>query len=188
MAGLIQKLEAAHMKSGMPDLRPGYTVEVSVRVIEGDKERQQKFRGEIINVRGGGISKTFTVRKVSEGVGVERTFPLHSPKIERIEVVAIGDVNRAKLYYLREKVGKKARVRAVRRTDKLVSADVEELDEEELDEEPAVDEPVGEAAAEPTTEAEPESVEPADEAPAAEAAPEAEAAEQEQQETGEKTS
>jgi large subunit ribosomal protein L19 len=108
--GLIQKLEAAHMKPGMPDLRPGYTVEVSVRVIEGDKERQQKFRGEIINVRGGGMSKTFTVRKVSEGVGVERTFPLHGPMIGDIKVLKHAKVRRAKLFYLRKRQGKAARL------------------------------------------------------------------------------
>ena len=113
--GLVEKLEAAHMKEGRPQLRPGDTVEVAVRVVEGDKERQQKFRGEIINVRGSGIRLSFTVRKVSEGVGVERTFPVHSPKIEKIEVIAIGDVSRAKLYFLRDKVGKQARIREKQR-------------------------------------------------------------------------
>jgi len=121
MAGLIQKLEAAHMKSGMPDLRPGYTVEVSVRVIEGDKERQQKFRGEIINVRGGGISKTFTVRKVSEGVGVERTFPLHGPMIGDIKVLKHAKVRRAKLFYLRKRQGKAARL--VEKTEKVTQGE-----------------------------------------------------------------
>jgi len=121
MAGLIQKLEAAHMKSGMPDLRPGYTVEVSVRVIEGDKERQQKFRGEIINVRGGGISKTFTVRKVSEGVGVERTFPLHGPMIGDIKVLKHSKVRRAKLFYLRKRQGKAARL--VEKTEKVTQGE-----------------------------------------------------------------
>ena len=80
---LIQKVEAAQLKSDQPDLRPGDLVEVSVRVIEGDKERQQKFRGDVINVRGSGMRKTFTVRKISEGVGVERTFPLHGPSVGR---------------------------------------------------------------------------------------------------------
>ena len=110
MAGLIEKLEAAHMKTGRPDLRPGYTVEVAVRVIEGDKERQQKFRGEIINVRGAGMRKTFTVRKISEGVGVERTFPLHGPMIADIKVLKHSKVRRAKLFYLRRKQGKAARL------------------------------------------------------------------------------
>jgi large subunit ribosomal protein L19 len=108
--GLIQKLEAARMRSGMPDLRPGYTVEVSVRVVEGDKERQQKFRGEVISVRGDGMRKTFTVRKISEGVGVERTFPLHGPMIRDIKVLKHAKVRRAKLFYLRRKQGKAARL------------------------------------------------------------------------------
>src|SRR5215470_538573 len=112
--GLIEKLEAAHMKDGRPDLRPGYTVEVSVRVIEGDKERQQKFRGEVIGVRGSGMRKTFIVRKVSEGVGVERTFPLHGPSIADIKVLKHSKVRRAKLFYLRRKTGKAARLTETR--------------------------------------------------------------------------
>jgi large subunit ribosomal protein L19 len=108
--GLIEKIEATQMKDGRPDLRPGDTVEVSVRVIEGDKERQQKFVGEIINVRGSGIRKTFTARKISEGVGVERTFPLHGPSIAEIKVTKHSKVRRAKLYYLRRKTGKSARL------------------------------------------------------------------------------
>jgi len=108
--GLIQKIEAAQLKADRPDLRPGDTVEVSVRVIEGDKERQQKFRGDVINIRGGGIGRSFTVRKISEGVGVERTFPLHSPSIADIKVIKHSHVRRAKLYYLRAKTGKAARL------------------------------------------------------------------------------
>ncbi len=108
--GLIEKIEAAHIKTDRPELRPGDTVEVSVRVIEGDKERQQKFRGEIINVRGGGVRKTFTVRKISEGIGVERTFPLHGPSVAEIRVVKRSSVRRAKLFYLRKKTGKAARL------------------------------------------------------------------------------
>jgi large subunit ribosomal protein L19 len=108
--GLIEKVEAAHLKSGRPDLRPGDTVEVSVRVIEGDKERQQKFRGEIINVRGSGMRKSFTVRKVTEGVGVERTFPLNGPSVAEIKVMKHANVRRAKLYYLRRRAGKAARL------------------------------------------------------------------------------
>ena len=108
--GLIEKIEAAQIKSDRPDLRPGDTVEVAVRVIEGDKERQQKFRGEVINVRGGGLRRTFTVRKLSEGIGVERTFPLHGPSVAEIKVVKRSSVRRAKLFYLRKKTGKAARL------------------------------------------------------------------------------
>ena len=107
---LIDKIEAAQLKSDRPQLRPGQTVEVLVRVIEGDKERQQKFRGEVINVRGAGMRKTFTVRKISEGVGVERTFPVHSPSLAEIKVMRHSKVRRAKLYYLRRKTGKAARL------------------------------------------------------------------------------
>ena len=108
--GLLEKVEAAHMKSDRPEMRAGDTVEVSVRVIEGDKERQQKFKGEIINVRGGGLKATFTVRKISEGVGVERTFPIHSPSVAEIKVLKHSKVRRAKLFYLRGKTGKAARL------------------------------------------------------------------------------
>ena len=108
--GLMEKVEAAHLKSDRPEMRPGDTVEVSVRVIEGDKERQQKFRGEIINVRGSGIRLSFTVRKVSEGVGVERTFPVHGPSIADIKVLKHNKVRRAKLFYLRGRTGKAARL------------------------------------------------------------------------------
>ena len=111
MALLIQKIESAQIKSEVPDLRPGTTVEVSVRVIEGDKERQQKFRGEVTNVRGAGMRKTFTVRKISEGIGVERTWPLHSPSIADIKVMGQKKVRRAKLFYLRKKKGKAARLK-----------------------------------------------------------------------------
>ena len=108
--GLMEKIEAAQLKSDRPELRPGDTVEVAVRVIEGDKERQQKFRGEIINVRGAGVRKTFTVRKISDGIGVERTFPLHSPAVGEIKVLKHSKVRRAKLFYLRHKTGKAARL------------------------------------------------------------------------------
>ena len=108
--GLMEKVEAAQIRSDRPQLRPGQTVEVSVRVIEGDKERQQKFRGEVINVRGSGLRKTFTVRKISEGVGVERTFPLHGPSVADVKVLKHSKVRRAKLFYLRRKSGKDARL------------------------------------------------------------------------------
>jgi large subunit ribosomal protein L19 len=112
--GLIQKIEAAQMKTDRPQMRPGQTVEVAVRVIEGDIERQQKFRGEVINVRGSGIRQTFTVRKISEGIGVERTFPLHGPSVAEIKVVKHSKVRRAKLFYLRRKPGKRAQLPATK--------------------------------------------------------------------------
>jgi len=108
--GLMQKVEAAHLKGERPQLRPGDLVEVSVRVIEGDKERQQKFRGDVINVRGSGLRQTFTVRKISEGIGVERTFPVHSPSVAEIRMIRHSKVRRAKLFYLRKKAGKAARL------------------------------------------------------------------------------
>ena len=110
MSSLVDKIEAAQIRTDRPDLRPGDTIEVLVRVIEGDKERQQKFRGEVINVRGSGLRKSFTVRKISEGVGVERTFPLHGPSVAEIKVVKHSKVRRAKLFYLRRKTGKAARL------------------------------------------------------------------------------
>ncbi len=112
--GLIEKIEATQLKEGRPDLRPGDTVEVSVRVVEGDKERQQRFVGDVINVRGAGMKKSFTVRKISEGIGVERTFPLHGPSIAEIKVTRNSKVRRAKLFYLRKKTGKSARLAGTR--------------------------------------------------------------------------
>ena len=111
--GLIEKIENTQIKSEVPDLRPGTTIEVSVRVIEGDKERQQKFKGEVTSVRGSGMRKTFTVRKISDGIGVERTWPLHSPSIAAIKVLGQKKVRRAKLFYLRKKRGKAARLKDV---------------------------------------------------------------------------
>ena len=107
-------IEQPFLRTDLPEFRPGDTVKVHVRVVEGNRERVQVFQGVVIRRSGGGIRETFTVRKISFGVGVERTFPLHSPKIDKIDVTAIGDVNRAKLYYLRGKVGRKARVRELR--------------------------------------------------------------------------
>ena len=109
--GLIEKIENTQLKSDVPDLRPGTTVEVSVRVVEGDKTRQQKFKGEVTNIRGAGMRKTFTVRKISEGIGVERTWPIHSPSIADIKVLGQKAVRRAKLFYLRKKKGKSARLK-----------------------------------------------------------------------------
>src|SRR3954470_16518129 len=113
MSTTIERLEREQLKD-IPRFKAGDTVRVHFQVIEGERRRVQVFEGIVIKRQGAGVRETFTVRKQSFGVGVERTFPLHSPKIERIEVGAIGDVNRAKLYYLRGRVGKKARVREVR--------------------------------------------------------------------------
>ncbi len=110
MSNVIQDLERAQLRT-VPRFKAGDTVRVHFQVIEGSRRRVQVFEGIVLKRQGSGARETFTVRKQSFGVGVERTFPLHSPKIEKIEVVAIGDVHRAKLYYLRGRVGKRARVR-----------------------------------------------------------------------------
>ena len=114
MSTIIESIEQRQLRPDVPRFKAGDTVRVHFQVIEGQRRRVQVFEGIVIKRQGSGARETFTVRKQSFGVGVERTFPLHSPKIEKIEVGAIGDVNRAKLYYLREKVGKKARVRELR--------------------------------------------------------------------------
>jgi large subunit ribosomal protein L19 len=106
----LQQVEQPYLHREFPEFRPGDTVRVHVRVVEGDKERIQVFQGVIIGRRGGGTRETFTVRKVSGGIGVERIFPLHSPNVDRIEVIRRGRVRRAKLYYLRELKGKAARI------------------------------------------------------------------------------
>jgi large subunit ribosomal protein L19 len=184
MSKTIELLERRQLRKDRPRFKAGDTVRVHFQVIEGQRRRIQVFEGIVIKRQGAGVRETFTVRKQSFGVGVERTFPLHSPKIERIEVTQIGDVNRAKLYYLREKVGKKARVRAVQRRDKLSSLDAVEETVDELEEVEETDEPVAESAEEQV--AEPADAEPADaesaneepvaDEPAAEAEVEAEAA------------
>lgn len=110
----MRAAEAPYLRSGLSDFGPGDTVRVHVKIREGDKERVQAFEGVILRRRAAGLGSTFTVRKVSYGVGVERTFPLHSPMIERIERLRAGRVRRAKLYYLREKRGKAARIREKR--------------------------------------------------------------------------
>lgn len=109
-------IDQASLKSDLPDFRAGDTVKVHVKVIEGSRSRIQVFQGVIIRRHGGGVGETFTVRKVSFGVGVERTFPLHSPNIDKIEVASRGVVRRAKLYYLRDLRGKAARIRERRET------------------------------------------------------------------------
>ncbi len=111
---LIRLVEATQLRDDIPEFGPGDTVNVHVRVVEGDKERIQQFKGVVISIRGSGTRKTFTVRKVSNGVGVERIFPIYSPKIARIEVLRRGHVRRAKLYYLRQRSGKAARIKEKR--------------------------------------------------------------------------
>ena len=114
MNTVIESLEQRHLRTDLPDFKAGDTVRVHFKVIEGNRQRIQVFEGICIKRQGAGFRETFTVRKQSFGVGVERTFPLHSPKIETLEVVSIGDVRRAKLYYLRGRKGKSARVRVKR--------------------------------------------------------------------------
>jgi large subunit ribosomal protein L19 len=112
----LDTLDAESLRSDVPDFRPGDTLKVHVRVVEGSRSRIQVFTGAVIRRQGGGVRETFTVRKESYGVGVERTFPVHTPVIEKIEVVTRGDVRRAKLYYLRELRGKKAKIKEKRET------------------------------------------------------------------------
>ncbi len=168
MSNVIESIERAQLRT-VPRFKAGDTVRVHFQVIEGQRRRVQVFEGIVIKRQGSGVRETFTVRKQSFGVGVERTFPLHSPKIEKIEVAAIGDVNRAKLYYLRGRVGKKARVREKRygagselpatMASTLAAAEEPELEAAELEpaeveepevevEEPVAEEPVAEAEAE----------------------------------------
>jgi large subunit ribosomal protein L19 len=183
MSTIIQSIEQRQLRQNIPQFKAGDTVRVHFRVIEGTRSRLQVFEGIVLKRQGSGARETFTVRKQSFGVGVERTFPVHSPKIERIEVGAIGDVNRAKLYYLREKVGKKARVRELRpaagsaraaraaEAAAAAAAPVEAVpvDEAAVVEETAVEETVVEetveetAVDEPTAVAEPAEAEPTEE-------------------------
>ncbi|GAA4228854.1 50S ribosomal protein L19 [Actinomadura meridiana] len=114
MHTLIQEIEKAAMRADVPDFRPGDTLKVHVRVTEGNRSRIQVFQGVVIRRQGGGARETFTVRKISYSVGVERTFPINSPSIDKIEVVTRGDVRRAKLYYLRNLRGKAARIKEKR--------------------------------------------------------------------------
>ncbi len=142
MPNPIELLEQRQLQSDRPRFKAGDTVRVHFQVIEGTRRRVQVFEGIVIKRQGQGVRETFTVRKQSFGVGVERTFPLHSPKIEKIEVQAIGDVNRAKLYYLREKVGKKARVREQQHVAPLSSPGASAAEPAEPPEpEPAEDHP-----------------------------------------------
>ena len=196
MSNVIQDLERAQLRN-VPRFKAGDTVRVHFQVIEGTRRRVQVFEGIVLKRQGAGVRETFTVRKQSFGIGVERTFPLHSPKIEKIEVAAIGDVNRAKLYYLRGRVGKRARVRERRygsgselptaveatlaRNEEAAAPEPEdaegpqseaepvEAEAETVDAEPAEAETEAEAEAEPTAEQEEPVGEPAEEAPANEA-------------------
>ena len=115
MSTIIESIERRQLRE-VPPLKAGDTVRVHFKVIEGNRQRLQVFEGICIKRQGSGVRETFTVRKNSFGVGVERTFPVHSPKIEKLEVAMVGDVNRAKLYYLRGRVGKKARIRELRQS------------------------------------------------------------------------
>ena len=112
--GLVDEITKDQMKSDLPELAPGQTVRVDVKIKEGDKQRIQAYEGVVVKVQGSGIGRTFTVRKISSGVGVERTFPVHSPIIDKITVLRVGKVRRAKLFYLRNRAGKSAKIKEVR--------------------------------------------------------------------------
>ncbi len=122
---LMNKAVAASIKKDVPDFRIGDQVDVSVRIIEGEKERVQVFSGTVIARRGSGISETFTVRRIVNNEGVERVFPIHSPKVASVNVVRGGRVRRAKLYYLRQRVGKSTRLKEIKRGSRLVAAEPE---------------------------------------------------------------
>jgi len=129
-------VEQSYLRSDIPEFRPGDTVKVHVRVVEGSRERVQVFQGVVIRRQNGGLRETFTVRKISFGVGVERTFPVHSPSIAKLEVVSRGKVRRAKLYYLRELRGKKARIKERRLDDtKLAALEAAALAAQQADDE-----------------------------------------------------
>ncbi|ANU22884.1 50S ribosomal protein L19 [Planococcus donghaensis MPA1U2] len=114
MQNIITEITKEQLRTDLPKFRPGDTVRVHVKVVEGTRERVQVYEGVVISRRGGGISESFTVRKISYGVGVERTFPVHTPKIAQLEVMRRGKVRRAKLYYLRDLRGKAARIKEIR--------------------------------------------------------------------------
>lgn len=114
MIDLIKAVESEQLRSDIPVFGPGDTVKVHVKVVEGSRERIQVYEGVVMKRQGGGLSETFTVRRISYGVGVERTFPLHSPRVDRIEIVRRGKVRRAKINYLRDRVGKRAKIKEIR--------------------------------------------------------------------------
>ena len=167
MSSVIDSIERAQLKEGLPSFGPGDRVRVHFQVIEGTRKRTQVFEGVVLRRQGSGVRETFTVRKQSFGVGVERTFPLHSPKIEKLEVAARGDVRRAKLYYLRGRIGKAARVAerrwgidddvvAASTADAAVATDAEGVAQDEVVPTEAEATPIEEAAAEPEAANEPE--------------------------------
>ena len=147
-----ETIDRDSLRDDIPEFRPGDTVKVHVRVVEGNRERVQVFQGAVMRRQGGGVQETFTVRKVSFGVGVERTFPVHSPTIAKIEVATLGDVRRAKLYYLRDRHGKAAKIKERRmpgaaarrrsrwRRSRTTSRSVEDVEEIEDVEDDVVDE------------------------------------------------
>ena len=160
---LIDVIERENLKKEVPQFNVGDTVKVFVKVVEGDKERLQAFEGVVISRKNGGIRETFTVRKISYGVGVEKTFLMHSPLVEKVEVIRVGDVNRAKLYYLRDRVGKAAKTKelvgANLKRDAIVikeevpgesevaeSAETAEVAEAPVEEAPATEEAAAEEA------------------------------------------
>jgi len=171
-------IEKPFLRSDIPEFRPGDTVKVHVRVVEGSRERVQVFQGVVIRRQNGGLRETFTVRKISFGVGVERTFPLHSPSIAKIELVSRGAVRRAKLYYLRELRGKKARIKERRIDDvKLAAMEAAAFAAAEAEADEADDVVTADDTMEPET-VETEVVEATDEPSADDAEPAAEAEEQ----------
>ena len=185
MSSVIDDIERGQLRKGLPSFDPGDRVRVHFQVVEGQRRRTQVFEGIVLRRQGSGVRETFTVRKQSFGVGVERTFPLHSPKIEKLEIAARGDVRRAKLYYLRGRIGKAARV-AERRwgiDEELISAPTAAAEPEAIDAEGLSQGEEDAQAAGPVAEEdssssqaageEPTSTPPADEAPASDDAPEA---------------
>src|ERR1700710_2662526 len=185
MSSVIDDIERGQLRKGLPSFDPGDRVRVHFQVVEGQRRRTQVFEGIVLRRQGSGVRETFTVRKQSFGVGVERTFPLHSPKIEKLEIAARGDVRRAKLYYLRGRIGKAARV-AERRwgiDEELISApaaaaepeavDAEGVSQTEEDAQAETPAPGETPSEEPVAEAEASGETPSEEAKAEEASPEA---------------
>ena len=150
---IIKSIEHEQLKNKIPELKVGNTVKVHVRIKEGNKERIQVFEGIIIKVQGGGVNQTFTVRKTSYGVGVEKTFLIHSPLVEKVEVVRVGKARRAKLYYLRERTGKASKTKEmvgarIENKEIVVKEDLAEEPVEVVNKEVAPEAPVAEVAAE----------------------------------------